>query len=146
MAQGDITFPNGVKKGLLDGLFDMDTGGNTYRIILLNNAFVPNIDTHITYANVSANEYGAGAGYTVGGETLAGQATTQDNTNDRGEWDANDVTWTNLGPLADTPSYAAIYDDTDASDTLVCFIEIGVAPNGANFTIQWDAEGIFAIA
>ena len=74
---------------------------------------------------------------------------TQDNTNDRGVFDAADVTWTALGPLSPaTPSHVILWDDTPTSpaDPLIAYWELGTtATNGGDYTIQWGANGIILL-
>ena len=145
MAEGDGIFYNAFKKDVLDGAHDLDSGGHTIKAILVS-SYTPNIDTHKLYSDVSGVEYGAGSGYTVGGETLGSQATTQDDANDRADWDGADTVWVSLGPLSPaTPSDLILYNDTQTtpSKPLIVYFEIGVtATTGGNYTIQWHTDGI----
>ncbi len=131
---------------VMEGAFNLASGGDTIKVILVS-GYSPDIDTHSGYANVSGDEYGAGLGYTVGGETLAGQDVTQDDGNDRGVFDGTDLTWTSLGALSPaTPSHTIMYDDTHVSDLLVAYWELGTtATNGGNYTLQWGANGIILL-
>ena len=69
---------------------------------------------------------------------------TQDNTNDRALWDADDVTWTSLGPLSpNTPSHGIITDTTPASPLkpVAAYVLLGTkATNGGNYTLQWSSS------
>ena len=100
---------------------------------------VPDIVSHTQYSDVSGDEYGAGSGYTVGGETLAGKTVIVNNTDNRGEFDATDLTWSSLGALSPAiPSDAIMYDFTHASDLLIASWEIGVTgTNGGDYTLEW---------
>lgn len=141
MAEGDITAYNDVKEQLFKKVHDFVN--DTFKVTL-HTGYTPNIDTHQVWADVSATEYGTGAGYTAGGKTLANKSVTQDNTNDRALFDADDVTWTSLGPLSPAaPSHAIMWNDTPTSpaDPLVNHIELGsTATNGGNYTLQWSAS------
>lgn len=130
----------------MEGAVNLATAQDTLKVMLVS-GHTPNIDTHTGYASVSADEYGAGLGYTVTGETLAGQDVTKDNTNDRGVFDATDLTWTALGALSPaTPSHAIMYDDTHASDMLIAYWVLGTtATNGGDYTLQWGANGIILL-
>ena len=145
MAEGDITVYNGFKKYLMDGVYDLDTAADDIKITL-HTAYTPDIDAHDIWADtgVSSTEYGSGSGYTAGGQSLANQSTTQDNTNDRALFDADDVTWSSLGPLSPaTPSDAIIWDTTPTSpaDPLICYVELGVkATNGGDYTIAFSTS------
>lgn len=145
MAQGDGLIYNNFKEVVMEGVFNLASGGHTLKQILVT-GYTPNIDTHTVYADVSSTEYGSGSGYTAGGSTISGQDVTQDNTNDRGVFDATDLTYSSLGPLSPaTPSHTIMYDDTPSSpaDPLIAEWELGTtATNGGNYTLQWGANGI----
>lgn len=138
MAEGDITVYNNYKEAIFNGTApDLDT--DTIKIALVA-AHTPDIDLHDFFDDVSADEV-AGTGYTAGGETLS-VTVSQDDTDDEGVFDALDVTWTGLD--AGTPSHGIIYHDTGtpSTSTLICYIELGTASNGGDYTVSWNAEGI----
>ena len=146
MAEGDGVVYNNFKEQVLNGLFNLANAADVIQTILVT-GHVVDIDGDAGYADVSADEYGAGLGYTVGGEVLAGQSTAQDNANDRGVFDGTDETWAALGPLVPaTPSHAIMYDQTAAGDPLMAAWELGTtATNGGNYTLTWHADGILYI-
>ncbi len=143
MAEGDIVAYNDFKEQLFKKVHDLMA--DTVKVTL-HTGYTPNIDTHQVWADagVSSTEYGSGAGYTAGGKTLANKSVTQDNTNDRALWDADDVTWTALGALSPaTPSHAIIWNDTPTSpaDPLLDYVVLGTtATNGGNYTLQWSTS------
>lgn len=143
MAQGDQVIYNDFKEQVLKAIHNFAAGGNTLKLTL-HTGYTPNIDTHQVWADVSATEYGSGSGYTAGGKTLANQSVTQDNTNDRALFDADDVTWTALGPLSPaTPSHGILWNDTPTSpaDPLISYIELGTtATNGGDYTLQFSSS------
>lgn len=144
MAEGDGAIYNNFKEQVMESEFNLLS--DTLKLILVS-GHTPNIDTHTQYTDVSGDEYGTGSGYTAGGATLSSVTVTQDDTNDRGVFDAADVTWSSLGALSPaTPSHCILYDDTHASDLLVAYWEIGsTATNGGDYTIQWNANGIILL-
>ena len=101
----------------------VDFANDTFKIILMQEGFVFNPDTHDLLANVSASEVANGFGYTTGGNTLAGVAVTQNDTDDRVYVTWNNTSWTaaagDIGPACG----AIIYDDTVVNDPLVGFID-----------------------
>ena len=101
----------------------VDFSADTFKIILMQEGFVFNPDTHDLLANVSASEVANGFGYTTGGNTLAGVAVTQNDTDDRVYVTWNNTSWTaaagDIGPACG----AVIYDDTVVNDPLVGFID-----------------------
>lgn len=145
MAQGDGSIYYTFKELVMEGIYDLSTGGDTIQVILVG-GYTLDLSGHTTYGNVSGSEYNTGAGYTSKGETLAGQDVTL--TSSTGTFDATDLTWSNLGPLTPAhPSYAIMFSDTAANDPLIAAWEVsGTAPNGANWTLQWGGSGIILLA
>jgi hypothetical protein len=119
---------------------DLDDAGTVVRVMLVE-THTPDIDTHDFVDDVRADEV-SGTGYTTDGEEITTKAVTQDNTDDEGVWDGDDVQWTGLD--VGTPSHGIIYVDTgtDSTSLLIAYIELGVASNGGDYTIQFDTEGI----
>ena len=150
MAQGAGAIYNNFKEQVMEGVFNLASGGHTIKVTL-HTGYTPNIDSHTVWADtgVSSTEYSTASGYTAGGKTLASQDATQDNTNDRGVFDAADVTWTSLGALSPaTPSHVIMWDDTPTSpaDPLIAYWELGTtATNGGDYTLQWGANGILLL-
>jgi len=142
MAEGDITFYNSYKVDVVAGTIDWDA--DTIKCALLT-GHTPNIDTHDFWDDVSGDEE-SGTGYTAGGETLTSKTNTEDTTNDQADVDAADVTWSGLD--VGTPSHAVIYKDTGTPSTspLICYVEISTASNGGDYTISWNAGGIFTLS
>ena len=120
----------------------MDLSGDTIKVMLLNNSHTFNAD-HNVPGDINANEI-SGTGYSTGGAALANKTVTQDDTNDLMKFDADDTVWT----VATFSAYhAALWDDTIATDDLICSIDFGGVKSvtGGTFTIQWNANGIFRL-
>lgn len=149
MAEGDIIVYNDFKEQILLGIHDLSATGLT---VTLHTGYTPNIDTHQIWgdAGVSSTEYGTASGYTAGGITMGSLAVSQDDANDRADWDAADAVWSSLGALTPaTPSHAIIWNDTPAApvDPLVCYVELGVtATNGGDYTLSWHTDGILLLS
>jgi hypothetical protein len=115
--------------------------GDTYKVKLLTAATFD--ATHTTLAATGGTEVANGNGYTTGGATLANVAVTTVTTNDA-KFDADDVTWAASGG-AITASFAILYNDTDADDPPVAFIDFDgseSAGDTTDFKIIWNADGI----
>lgn len=120
------------------------TGANiasdTYKVMLCSAATFD--ATNTTLAGITKTEITA-SGYTAGGATLTNVTLATSTTNDA-KFDADDVVWTvSTGSL--TASYGILYNDTDANDPPVAFLNFGgsrsvSAPN--TFSILWNANGI----
>lgn len=148
MAEGDGLIYNAYKEDVMSGVHKQDTGGDTLKQILVS-GHVVDIDLDQVLADVVADEYATGLGYTAGGETILNQVVTQNNAADRGEFDADDNVWTALGPLSPAqPSHTIMYNDTPVSplNPLIASWELGTTPtNGGDYTLQWGANGIILL-
>ena len=150
MAEGDGVIYNTFKQDVMEKIHDLGGGGDTLQSTL-HTSYTPNIDTHLLFGTggVSSTEYSTASGYTAGGQVLAGQAVTQNDTSDRGEFDGTDGTWTSLGALSPaTPSHIIFWNNTPAAplDPLVCYWVLGTtATNGGDYTLQWGTNGLILL-
>lgn len=138
MAEGDGVLYNEFKEKVMEGAYNLASGGDTIKVALFSASYNPDKDSDTSYDALS-NEC-SGTGYVAGGATLAGQDVTKDNSNDRGVFDGNDITWSNLGTLSPQPAWAVMYDDTHASNLLIGYWEISTPTNGGDYTIQWSSS------
>lgn len=115
---------------------------DTYKVKLLSAATFN--ASHTTLAATGGTEASTGTGYTAGGQALTGVAVSTVTTNDA-KFDANDVTWSASGGSI-TAAYAILYNDTDADDPPLAFIDFGGSQSagaGTDFKIIWNTDGIF---
>jgi len=108
---------------------------NTFKVMLTNTAPV---STNTIKANLT--EISAGNGYTAGGATTT---VTLSRTADTLKILFSDVSWTASGGSMATFRYFAVYNDTDASDKLVCYGDLGSSytlASGSTFTIDFDGS------
>lgn len=136
---------NSFKSGLMKGEFDLDTGGDTIKVVLVTSAYTPNIDTHTQYSHIT-NQV-TGDGYTAGGATLANQAVTTNTTNDEGVFDADNVVWSDSSIVArGAILYKYIDNGGNPDDTspLICYFDFtqDYESSSGSFTITWSADGI----
>ena len=125
---------------------EIDWEVDSIRCALLKAAYTPDKD-HSTWADVSANEV-AGAGYTTKGVVIANMAVTQDDVNDLAKLDGDDAVFTAVTLTGlNAPQYAVIFDDTLATDDIICIYDFGSAIecNGGNFTVEFNADGMMKI-
>lgn len=119
-----------------------NAAADTYKVALYTAATFTASDT--TLAGVTKTEVAGANGYTTGGQSLSNVAVTTVTTNDA-KFDADDLTWTASGGSI-TASYAILYNDTDANDPPIAFIDFGASESagaGTDFKIVWNASGIF---
>lgn len=138
---------NIAKSRLMSALMDLDEAGDDMRLFLCmtNTTFDTDVDTDNT-GSYTLDEMD---GTNYARKTLDNQAVATDDTNDRAEFDADDVSWTALGNGTRQVQGAGIHEfiTNDAGSFPLCWVEFTstVNPGGSTFTIQWNAEGIFQI-
>lgn len=139
-----LTFYNSFREYVADGTIDLDT--HTFKVMLVASGYTPSA-AHTVKADVT-NELSTANGYTAGGATLG--SVTWGHSGGTATFDAADTVWTASGGSI-VARYAVIYDDTAASDELVCYILLDTTPAdvtttaGNTLTLQWNGSGIFTI-
>jgi len=118
----------------------IDTENDVFKIILMDNAFAFDKDTHATLADVTASQLATTGGYTQNDKTLAGVAETEDDANDRSRTTWSNVTWTGSGGGFGPTGAAILIDETALNVTEFFTTAIdrtftGGATNWANGTI-----------
>jgi len=139
----------------------IDLVNDTFRVALFNDttAFTFDPDTHEFVADVldggtTAEEFGGsgGTGYSRPGVT--GQTVTQDNTNGRGIYDSDDLTWPSLD--GETIQGVIIYkqvggDDTTPADDPIIQVydddmgdvsDLPLITNGSDIQVLQDSAGV----
>lgn len=114
---------NRFKFQLASGNVDFDT--DVFKLILMDNAFTFDPDTHDTLADVTASQLATTGGYTQDAEILANVAVTRTDASDKTIVSWDDVTWTGSGGGFGPTGSACIYDDTTSDDTIVGCIDFG---------------------
>lgn len=136
----------GFKVDLLQGEIDLDAP-NDIRVLLVmtNTTADTDQDAHFITGGITTLDEYDGANYVR--KALTGETVNTDDPNNRGEFDAGDVTWTALG--AGTRSAAGIviikFVTNDTDNVLIAYIDTGgfpIAGNGGDLTVQWNVEGI----
>lgn len=117
---------------------------DTIKVALTTSTYTPDQDAHDFFNDVT-NEV-TGTGYTAGGATLASKTSTYTSGTNTQAIDAADVTWSTS---TITARYAVIYKSTGTASTspLIGYVDFGadVISSAGNFTITWDAAGIFTM-
>lgn len=153
-----MPYYNSGKRDLLQGAVSLsaDAVNGLLRVILVSGSYTPDIDAHTRYRDVSAHEVnvadpGRIVNYFAGGQALSASVSfTTDTTNDRGTFDAADLTWVTATIAA---RYAIILKQRNGgsdkeNDNLVTYIDFGSTQSSSsgNFAIQWHANGILGLA
>ena len=131
------------------GDLDLAEGQDDIRVALLMTNTTG--DTDEESANVAAIgtlDEMDGANYAR--KTLASQAVAIDTSNDRVEFDFEDLTWSSLGNgTRDVQGMLVLQHNTNDSDSIpIVFVEFSSnqSPGGSDFTVTMDAEGVLQIA
>lgn len=128
-----------VHKKLANKEIDLDT--DTIKVALCTSTYTPNQNTHDYFDDIT-NEV-SGTGYTAGGATLGTKTVNVSTTTFT--FDAADTVWSTA---TITARYAIVYCSTGTASTsaLIGYIDFGadVSSTAANFTITWNASGIFS--
>ena len=132
---------NRYKKALADA--DEDWVAGDYRVLLLTGSATFNKDSATLTAALAGNTEASDGSY--GRVTLAGKTVTQNNTDNRGELDANTADFGALNN--ETPTAMIVYrhvDGTNGNDLPVSFHDtnFGVAANGAGYTVEFPNDVI----
>lgn len=129
-------------------LLNKEVTYTTLKLMLLNNtaSFTAANTTLSQVSNAGAYEV-SGNGWAAGGQTLANVAVTVVTINDA-KLDADDVIVTATGGAIGPAYKAVLYDDTDASDAPLAFIDFGQveeAGQDTDFRVVWNASGILTL-
>lgn len=132
-------FYNAGKASILKG--DIDLENDTIKLAFMATAYTPDKDTHVFWSDVSAS---LASGTTA--QTLASKAVNTDNTNDRAEFDATDIS---APAITTSTNKFVIYKDTGnpATSPLIACIDIvegTLSPIAGTLALTFNAEGIFA--
>ena len=120
------------KQQLLDGVHDLDTGGNVFKLALYTSAATINA---ATTSYTTGSEVGASGTYALKGGVLAGQATSLVATT--AFVDFSDRSWTGV---TITAIGALLYNSTQARKA-VCVLDFGAdkTATSGTFTVQFPA-------
>jgi hypothetical protein len=137
----DFTF--NILKGTI--LSTINLASDDIRVMLLGTVLVEGtVQDADTISGITIDEITTATNYVR--KALASEAVTTDDTNNRGAFDAADVTWTALGGAAnDTIEAALIYkhvtNDTDSIPLI--HLDLASTPtNGGDITLAFASAGI----
>lgn len=135
----DVIF-NSFKRDIMNGSIDLDT--DAINIMLVTSAYVPDQDAHTKRSDITGEV--VGAGYSAGGQALAGKTVTGDNTDNEGVFDANDPAW---AASTITARGAVLYKargGAATADELIAYLDFVTdkISTAGTFTVQFNAEGI----
>jgi hypothetical protein len=139
-------FFNKAKQKILQG--DIDLNAATIKATLLMSG--TDADTNKDadqIKDLSSLDECDGAGYTAGGETLANKTCKVDDANDRGVFDADDVTFNGISAGTRDLVGCLIYKSsgTQGDSFPIVYLEFAstLNGNGGDITVNFSTDGIF---
>lgn len=150
MPTGNVTLYGAGKEGISKATIDLDT--DTFQVVLITSAHTPVVNTHATFADISANQVAAGGGYSAGGTPLASVTVTR--SGGTVTFTAANTSWASS---TITAKYAMVLKRAGGSlvagDLLLCYVDLdttsgssSVSTTGGTFQITWNASGIFTLS
>lgn len=140
---------NKAKYLLMTGGLDLDT--DSLKVALMKSTYTPSADDNfmsgISSHECDATNY-AGGFSGAGRKAVASPTVTEDDTNDKGVFDAADPsTYTALGgatnnTLRHIVVWKPVTNDTDSPVLFALDFGADKTTNGGDFTVQWAAGGI----
>jgi len=144
MATGDVLIFDEAMAYMLDGGWE---AADDIKCAILDNTVTPVIGA-TTPALGDYTEVGAAGSYTLGGTSLGTWGTVITQTSGVTKMDsATNPTWAQHASSDVDAYWGLLYNDTDAGDAAIGFIELGgpVDMTAGDLTITWAAGGIFTI-
>lgn len=145
MAAGDITVFNEAKAFMQDGGFE---AADTIKLALVTSATTPTAST-VSPTLADFTQVTAGGNYVSGGETLdtLGNMVTQSGGTMTFDDTGASVSWLQNASNPTNARFGIIYNDTDASDQAIAFIDLGgtIDMTAGDLTITWNASGIYTV-
>jgi hypothetical protein len=142
---------NSYKLNMLEGVFNIETVSGVKMILLDDLATTPDNPDHDFVNDIAASEF-ADTGYTggfagAGRKTLASRAATVNLTDNRSEFDFDNITWTTLGGTATAVFAVMVREITnDAASNLISAHDIAdTVTNGTDFTLTIGTTGAFHV-
>ena len=138
------------KSGLMNGSIDLDTH-DIRAMLVMSNTTADTENTKTTISGFTTLDEMDGAGYTR--QALTGEAVATDNTNNRGEFTANDITFLNVSAGTRAVAGCILYRfiTTDADHIPIAWIDTAgsiafpFTPNGGNIKIAANVEGLIQV-
>lgn len=144
MAAGDLVVFNEAKGFLIDGGFE---SADDIKVALVTTATTPTAST-ATPTLSDFTQVTAGGNYTAGGISIGDLGTLVTTSGGTMTFDsATNPTWAQNAGNPTNARWAIVYNDTDASDRAIAFVDLGatVDMTAGALTITWNASGLFTI-
>lgn len=141
---------NAALASLVNGGIDLNSHDIRAKLLMTNTTADTEKDSIATVSAITTLDVCDATGYAD--VALASEAVNTDNTNDRAEFDATDISFTGLSGDG-TRDYQGVLiykyvDGTDANDIPIAFIDFAadVPSSATQVDVPWNAEGILQFA
>lgn len=144
MAVGDITIFEEAKAYLFSGGWQPT---DDIKVAILNSATVP-AASDATPSLGDYNEVGDAGSYVAGGVSLGNLGSMISESGGTVTFDsATNPSWAQNGANDSDAFWALVYNDTQAGDPAILFMELGgpVDMSVGSLTIEWNALGLFTL-
>lgn len=142
--------PNSAKANLINGTIDLNTHDIRARLCMTNTTCDTEVDAINNLADYTTIDPCDATSYAD--VALGSEAVNIDDTNNRAEFDATDISFTGLGGNA-TRDYQGVLiykyvDGTNANDLPVCYVDFSatIPKEATQVDVPWNAEGILQLA
>lgn len=150
MAKGDVGLFNQFKLDMGDKVHNLST--DTFKVGLVDSTVTPTATTaNPTWGaagstNMATNEVTAGGNYVAGGNTL-GAADHLTLSGGTATFDGSDISITQHASNPTNARWGIVYNDTATNKDAIGWVDLGSVSDltGGDFTITWNASGIFAL-
>jgi hypothetical protein len=142
--------PNSAKVRLLTGVIDLDTDDIRARLVMTNTTCDTEVDAINHLSDYTTIDPCNATGYAD--VALSSKVVNADDTNNRAEFDAADISFTGLGGNASRQYQGVLLykrvDGTNANDLPVAYIDFTstLPATATQVNVPWDAEGILQLA
>lgn len=144
MARGDVTFFNEALGYMVDGGWE---SADVIKCAIVTNAVTPTASTASPTLS-DFTEVATGGTYTAGGTSLGDLGTCVTVSSNVMTFDSStNPTWAAHASNGTTAYYGIVYNDTDASDKAILFVDLGgpVDMQAGALTITWNGSGLFTV-
>lgn len=135
---------------IMNGGIDFDTHDIRAKLLMTNTTADTQKDAINNVSDITTLDVSNATGYAD--VALASEAVNTDDTNDRAEFDAADISFTGLGGDASRAYQGVLLykyvDGTNANDIPIAFVEFTstIPSTATQVNVPWNAEGILQLA
>jgi len=130
---------NEAKRRLLAGDLDLNGDDIRVRLAMTNTVYDTENDGITNISDFTTDDIQDGSGYVD--KALATETVAKDDTNDRGNFSADNVTWTSLGAGTRAVAGLLLYEfiTNDAASFPIAWVEFSATPDGNDFIVRWNS-------